>query len=77
MLIENCGRFFHIYKGVEIEKVKKYYSQGDEVYYRIGNEHFDKLKDAKHYIDISLVTIDYTAYDGKKELNNYQKSFGC
>lgn len=51
MLVENCGKFYHIYKGIEIEKVEKHYSQGNEIYYKIGNEHFAKLKDAKHYIN--------------------------
>lgn len=76
MLVEHFGSFYHIYKGVEIEKVEKHYAQGNERYYRIGNEIFDRLKDAKHYIDVTLVTTDYTAYGGKRELNDKQKPFG-
>ena len=76
MLIEQGGRFYHIYKGIEIEKIEKHYAQGNEICYRIGKEYFDKLKDAKHYINVTLVTTDYTAVGGKKELNNYQKPFG-
>lgn len=43
----------HIYKGYEIKKVEKYYSQGREVYYTTisSSEPFYTLRDAKKYID--------------------------
>lgn len=47
------NQIIHTYKGVEIKKVVKYYSQGNETFYRIEstNEVFFRLKDAKQYID--------------------------
>lgn len=45
----------HKYKGFEIEKKEKYYSQGTETWYVvkgvINSRHFDRLKDAKQFID--------------------------
>lgn len=53
MLVEKLGRYYHNYKNVAIERVEKYYAQGNEVSYRINgiSEIFYKLKDAKRYID--------------------------
>lgn len=49
----NGTQITHEYKGVDIEKVTKYYSQGIETYYRIKgvDQKFWRLKDAKQYID--------------------------
>lgn len=46
----------HLYKGVEIEKVERYYMQGSEVFYRLFDKNrnlqvFDRLKDAKSFVD--------------------------
>lgn len=46
----------HLYKGVKIEKVEKYYAQGKEVFYRLVDKNgnlqvFDRLKDAKSFVD--------------------------
>lgn len=57
----------HEYKGCEIKKVVKHYSQGNEVFYLFDDKVFDRLKDAKHYIDNDLITTDYTAYGDKRE----------
>ena len=69
-------QIIHEYKGIEIEKVVKYYSQGIETYYTVENTDkiFFKLKDAKHYIDNDLITTDYTEYGGKKEKAKYSAS---
>lgn len=42
----------HKYRDYKIEKVENYYFQGKEVYYRCDGIHFERLKDAKKYIDI-------------------------
>ena len=57
----------HEYKGCEIRKETKYYAQGNETYYTFDGKIFQRLKDAKHYIDNDLITTDYTLYGGKKE----------
>lgn len=52
MAIKYIGRdIIHEYKGVSIEKVERYYSQGTERYYRVGDKMFEKLREAKQYID--------------------------
>ena len=48
----------HEYKGCKIEKVINYYFQGSEIFYRCDGLHFERLKDAKEYID---------RMEGKKE----------
>lgn len=47
----------HEYKGYDIKKTVKRYSQGDETFYRIDgvNETFWRLRDAKEYIDRKLI----------------------
>ena len=57
----------HEYKGCEIRKVVKYYAQGSEAHYTFDGKIFQRLKDARHYIDNDLITTDYTPYGGKKE----------
>lgn len=55
----NGNEIIHDYKGIEIQKVVKYYSQGDEIFYRVENVEdrvFLRLKDAKHYIDNNMIT---------------------
>jgi hypothetical protein len=71
------NQIIHEYKGIEIEKVVKHYSQGDETFYRVENTNkiFYKLKDAKHYIDNDLITTDYTAYGGKRQRAEYDPSY--
>lgn len=49
------SQIIHEYKGSEIKKVVKYYSQGNETFYTVENKIFDRLKDAKHYIDHNLI----------------------
>lgn len=53
MAIKYCGNdIIHEYKGYEIKKVVKYYFQGYERYYVFDGMHFERLKDAKRYIDL-------------------------
>ena len=53
MAIKYCGNeISHEYKGCEIKKVVKYYLQGCETYYVFDEIHFERLKDAKRYIDL-------------------------
>lgn len=52
MAVRYDGRnIIHEYKGFLIEKVEKYYSQGTERFYRVDGKCFEKLKEAKQYID--------------------------
>ena len=78
MAIRHYGdQIIHEYKGIEIEKVVKYYSQGNETFYRVENTDkiFFRLKEAKQYIDHDLITTDYTAYGGKREEAKYDPSY--
>lgn len=47
------------YNGYEIEKKEKYYFQGSEKFYVIRGVYgsFDRLKDAKRYIDLYLTYL--------------------
>jgi hypothetical protein len=53
----------HDYKGYEIEKKEKYYFQGSEKWYIIRGVYgsFDRLKDAKRYIDLYLTDLSKEA----------------
>ncbi len=61
------NEIIHEYKGCEIKKVTKYYSQEHEIFYLFDGKVFGCLKDAKRYIDNDLITTDYTTYGGKRE----------
>lgn len=41
----------HEYKGYKIDKMFYYYWQGSETYYVVDGKRFERLKDAKSYID--------------------------
>ena len=76
MAIHYCGNeIIHEYKGCEIRKVTKYYAQGVETFYLFDGKKFNRLKDAKDYINNDLITTDYTNYGGKREIAQAKPPF--
>lgn len=69
------NEIIHEYKGCEIKKVTKYYAQGTETFYSFDGKIFERLKDAKKYIDTDLITTDYTLYGGKREIAQAKPPF--